>query len=342
MFRKTQWIPLIVAILALALTAGCASSSKKVSPVNVQALSEHTVAMVGELQFDLRRARTIYLTDFVFDDSSPAAEKYEEAWQEFEVVMKATVAYSMGLVNLSITPPAEGAVEVLADDLQALIEVIYARSLIQQVASDFPYDDVVQLVREQETYSAGLIQSQPAVDELARTMTQMIARVREIAELAREEIEAEIRMEHRGTLTFRRTISGRMETILAGLASIQQARSGDADAWTALLASDGEITRRMGADVKPTTKNLDKAEEIFLDRLGVIDLVRQRTEPSYQTFLTQRRELIDIEQDVMNALRRAQISVIVWSRVHRQFATGKSGGGFSFGSLSSLLFGFAV
>jgi hypothetical protein len=342
MNRKAHSIPQIVAILALALTVGCASSSKKASPVNVQALSEHTVAMVGELVFDLRRTRSIYLTEFVYDGSSPAEQQYEEAWQELEVVMKTIVAYSMGLVNLSIAPPAEGASQVLADDLQALIEVIYSRSLIQQVASDFPYDDVVQLVRDQETFSDGLIQSQPAVDELARTMTQMIAQVRELAELARDEIEAEIRLEHRGTLTFRRTISRRLDTILAGLASIEQARSGDTDGWTALFASDREITRRMGAEVKPTTKNLDNAEEIFLNRLRVIDLVRQRTEPSYETFLTQRRELIDIEPDVMNALRRAQISVIVWSRVHRQFATGKSGGGFSFGSLSALLIGYAL
>jgi hypothetical protein len=342
MFRKTHWIPQIVAILALALTAGCASSSKKASPVNVQALSEHTVAMVGELQFDLRRTRSIYLTDFVYDESSPAEEQYEEAWQEFEVVMKATVAYSMGLVNLSIAPPAEGANEVLADDLQALIEVIYSQSLIQQFATDFPYDDVLQLVRVQETYLDGLIHTQPAVDELARTMTQMIAQVRELAELAREEIETEIRTEHRGTLSFRRNSSQRLETILAGLASIEQTRAGDANAWTALLAADQDLTRRLGAQVELTTKNLDNAEEVFLNRLRVMDLIRQRTEPNYQAFLTQRRELIDIEQEVLNTLRRAQVSVIVWSRVHRQFATGKVGGGFSFGSLSSLLFGFAV
>ncbi len=341
MFRKTHWTPLIVAILALALTAGCASRSQKASQVNVQALSEHTVAMVGELQFDLRRARTIYLTDFVFDDSSPAAERYEAAWQEFEVVMKATVAYSMGLVNLSITPPAEGANQVLADELQALIDVIYAQPLIQQIDSDFPYDDILQTVRDQETFLDGLINTQPAVDELARTMTRMIALVRELTELAREEIEAEIRAEHRGTLTFRQTMNRRLETILAGLASVEQARSGDADAWTALLATDQEMSRRLGTQTKFTMKNLDIAEEFFLNRLRIIDLVRQRTESNYETFLTQRRELIDIEQDVMSTLRRAQISVVIWSRVHRQFASGKSGG-FSFGSLSSLLFGLAV
>jgi hypothetical protein len=341
MFRKTHGTPLIVAIITLALTAGCASNSKKASQVNVQALSEHTVAMVGELQFDLRQARTIYLTDFVYDDSSPAAEQYEEAWQEFEVVMKATVAYSMGLVNLSITPPAEGANQVLADDLQALIDLIYAQPLIQQFASDFSYDDVLQTVRDQETYLDGLIHTQPAVDELARTMTRMIARVREITELAREEIEAEIRADHRGTLTFRQTMNQRLETILAGLASIEQARSGDTIAWTALLATDQELSRRLGAKAEFTMKNLDNAEEFFLNRLRIIDLVRQRTASNYETFLTQRRELIEIEQDIMNTLRRAQISVVIWSRVHRQFASGKSGG-FSFGSLSSLLFGFAV
>jgi len=332
----------MVVILALALTAGCAGRSSKSKPVNVQALSEHTVAMVGELQFDLRRVRSIYLSDFVNDESSPAVEEYEAAWREFEVVMKATAAYSMSLVNLSISPPAEGAKLILANDLQALINVIYDQSLIQQSASDFAYDDVLQLVRAQETLVDALVYTQPAVDELARTMTRMIIRVQQLVELARVEVEMEIRTEHRGTLAFRRSVSQRLESILAGLESVEKSQSGDADAWTALLAEDGEIARRLGAQVKPTMKNLDNAEEIFLNRLRVVDLVRQRTEPDYQSFLKQRRELIEIEQTVTNTLRRAQVSVIIWSRVHGQIATGKGSGGFSFGALSSLLVGLAL
>jgi hypothetical protein len=342
MFRNAYWIPQMVAILALALAAGCASSSSKSKPVNVQALSEHTVAMVGELQFDLRRVRSVYLSDFVNDESSPAVDEYEAAWQEFEVVMKATVAYSMTLVNLSVSPPADGARQILANDLGALIDVIYAQSLIQQSASDFAYDDVLQLVRAQETFVDALFYTQPAVDELARTMTRMIVRVQELAELAREEVESEIRMEHRGTLAFRRSVSQRLESILAGLEFIEKSRSGDADAWTALLAADGEMSQRLGAQVKPTMKNLDNAEDILLNRLRVIDLVRERTESNYQTFLQQRRDLIEIEQTVTNTLRRAQISVIVWSRVHGQIATGEGSGGFSFGSLSAILVGYAL
>jgi hypothetical protein len=99
----------------------------------------------------------------------------------------------------------------------------------------------------------------------------------------------------------------------------------------------------MGAQVKPTMNNLDNAEEILLDRLRVIELVRQRTEPNYQSFLKQRRELIEIEQTVTATLRRAQVSVIVWRRVHGQIATGEGGGGgFSFGALSALLVGYAL
>ena len=342
MFRNAYWIPQMVAILALALAAGCAGNSSKSKPVNVQALSEHTVAMVGELQFDLRRIRSIYLSDYVNDESSPATEKYEAAWREFEIVMKATVAYSMSLVNLSIAPPAEGARQILANDLQALIDVIYAQSLIQQSASDFSYDDALQLIRAQETFVDALIYTQPAVDELARTMTRMIVRVQELSELARVEIETEIRAEHRGTLAFRRSVSQRLESILAGLESIEMSRSGDADAWTVLLAEDGDLSRRLGAEVSPTMKNLDTAEDIFLNRLRVIDLVRQRTEPNYQSFLKQRRELIEIEQAVTNTLRRAQVSVIVWNRVHGQIATGAGSGGFSFGALSALLVGVAL
>jgi len=305
-------------------------------------LSEHTVAMVGELQFDLRRVRSIYLSDFVNDESSPAVEEYEAAWREFEVVMKATVAYSMSLVNLAIAPPPEGAKQILANDLQALIDVIYAQSLIQQSASDFSFDEALQLIRAQETFVDALIYTQPAVDELARTMTRMIVRVQKLVELARVEVETEIRTEHKGTLAFRRSVSQRLESILAGLESVEKSQSGDADAWTALLAEDGEISRRLGAQVKPTMKNLDNAEEIFLNRLRVIDLVRQRTEPDYQSFLKQRRELIEIEQAVTNTLRRAQVSVIVWSRVHGQIGTGAGRGGFSFGALSALLVGYAL
>jgi hypothetical protein len=332
----------MVAILALALTTGCAGRSSKSTQVNVQALSEHTVAMVGELQFGLRRARSIYLSDFVNDESSPAIEEYEAAWQEFEVVMKATVAYSMSLVNLSIAPPAEGTKQILANDLQGLIDVIYAQSLIQQSASDFVYDNVLQRVRAQETFVDALIHTQPAVDELARTMTRMIVRVQELTELARAEVEMEIRTTHKGMLAFRQSVGQRLERILAGLESIEKSRSGDADAWTALLATDREMSLRLGAQVKPTMKNLDSAEEVFLDRLRVVDLVRQRTEPDYQSFLKQRRELVEIEQTVMTTLRRAQVSVIIWSRVHGQVATGKAGGGFSFGAISTLLIGYAL
>jgi hypothetical protein len=332
----------MVAILALLLIAGCAASSSKPMPVNAQALSEHTVAMVGELQFGVRRARSIYLSDFVNDESSPAIEEYEAAWQEFEVVMKATVAYSMSLVNLSIAPPAEGAKQILANDLQGLIDVIYAQSLIQQSASDFAYDDVLQRVRAQETFVDALVYTQPAIDELARTMMRMIARVQELSELARGEVETEIRATHKGMLAFRRSVGQRLESILAGLESIEKSRSGDVDAWTALLTADRETSLRLGAQAKPTMKNLDNAEDIFLDRLRVVDLVRQRTEPDYQSFLKQRRELIEIEQTVTTTLRRAQVSVIIWGRVHRQIATGENSGGFSFGAVSAVLLGYAL
>ena len=78
--------------------------------------------------------------------------------------------------------------------------------------------------------------------------------------------------------------------------------------------------------------------------LRVIDLVQQRTEPNYQSFLQQRRELIEIEETVTATLRRALVSVIVWGRMHGQIATGEgsSSGGFSFGALSALLVGYAL
>jgi len=135
-----------------------------------------------------------------------------------------------------------------------LIDVIYAQSLIQQSASDFAYDDVLQQVRAQETFVDALIFTQPAIDELGRTMTRMIARVQALVELARVEVESEIRTEHRGMLAFRRSVSQRLESILAGLESIEKSRSGDADAWTALLAADGEMSRRLGTQVNPTMK----------------------------------------------------------------------------------------
>ena len=50
-----------------------------------------------------------------------------------------------------------------------------------------------------------------------------------------------------------------------------------------------KMSRRLGAQVKSTMKNLDSAEDIFLDRLRVIDLIRQRTEPDYQSFPKQLR-----------------------------------------------------
>jgi hypothetical protein len=245
-------------------------------------------------------------------------------------------------VNLSIAPPAEGAKQIMANDLQGLIDVIYAQSLIQQSASDFAYDDVLQLVRAQETFVDALNSAQPAIEELARTMTRMIARVQELAELARAEVEMEIRTTHKGMLAFRGSVGQRLESILAGLESIEKSRSGDVDAWTALLAADREMSLRLGAQVEPTMKNLDNAEEVLLDRLRVVDLVRQRTEPDYQSFLQQRRELVEIEQTVITTLRRAQVSVIVWSRVHGQIATGQDTGGFSFGAISALLIGYAL
>lgn len=331
--------PFCGVVAGLAITAGCATPPKKLDGETMAPFAEQTLTMLGDTRFGLQDVSTILIRKYVEDGQSPRYEAFRESWSQVGTILRAVVTYSIEAVDLAQQSSGEESSAALAESLQRLVTTVRAQSAAEPHLKDFPYDDVIAAVGRQKEFMPALQAAQPAADDIARVVTRMLNQLQSRVDESAGEIEGEIAADHAAVLAARSRLLVRQSDIVTDLAVLDRVRAGDEAALDELLAKDAELRRRLAPRAEAATA--DRAEDVLVERLNRIDTVRQRIEPEFELYQAKLRELQDASRLTSDAIRRAEISTVLWSRSHRRFAAGKPSE-FNINNLTNTLLKYAL
>ena len=283
--RSTLNILALVALLSW--TIGCATQRQPPTDVQIDPFSEHTIAMAAELHLGLQQADALLTRKFSEDEDSPRFNAFVSTRDEVNQALRAIVLYSIEVVDLAESAPREGVTTILADFVETLA------SDIRQLPGAQPY----------------LVE-----DMLFQLSDNLVA--------ATIEIDGEIQVEHAAVLRHRSILVRRQARVLRQLELVDEARQGNESAWSELLGNDEELRTAVGARGARTTETLGKVESMLVRRLETISAISSNIEPGYELYLSRSRELQQQRAEGLEGARGARIAVVLWARVHRQFARG--------------------
>jgi len=319
-------LPAVLCCGLLTLPACVTTKARKPTQESTAPFAEQTVAMLGELQFGMQRANIILLQQYIEDSDSPRVDAYSKAWDEVTVVLRAIVAYSIQVVDLvdrSGKGNGDGAAR-LAGFIDNLYGILRTQPRASAYLEGVAVEELITAVRTQETLQEGLEAAEPAIETVVSIVSRMLLELRDKVELATGEINEKILAEHTAVLEYRAYLRSRQSEIINVLRRVDQARLGEAGAPAGLLAESPLLQARFSSLADTGPAGLERLEAGLIERLAEIDMLRQRIEPDFRLFQEQQKELRNVKDVAFDGLRRAQISVVLWSRAHRAFATGES------------------
>jgi hypothetical protein len=99
-------------------------------------------------------------------------------------------------------------------------------------------------------------------------------------------------------------------------------RLGNGAALDSLRAEDPEVAEALAAGKRPGAAALDAVEKRLLSRFETIGVLRAEIEKQFEAYQASQQEMVSIRNQALEAARLGRITLILWTRSHRNLATG--------------------
>lgn len=326
-FKAVSGLMIAVVILFF---SGCATAKKTSDTVtepfkskqhiNLAPFAEQLATLVGDIQFGLVTKNPIYMLRFM---DTPELVEYQDKFQQFRVDAGKILAYSARTITLAqshMTAPEK--VEALADYIDKLRRREKRPENAESAISPEKFDKVLNNVRRQENLLDAMRAAQPLVEEVSRNMRAYIDELDNAQEQAEEALGQRIKAEHKDVLDYSVTLKNRGSDTLQRLQNLHQYRSGDAEALEKVLQNDPELQGIIKKGAAANYKDLKKAENKLTERLELLNTQFKLLSTQLEYYVKQKNELNEFVELSDNALRKAKLAILLWTRVHRLMAAG--------------------
>jgi hypothetical protein len=320
-----------LACMALAaLVVGCAqfqkASDTATKPfkstrlIDLGPFADHLMAMVGDVQFGLNRARAAHILPYA---DGPEIERYRRMWDELQKNLSKMLAYSARVVSVSESPlnGPEQAAE-LARVIESLRPLEAGSTAAQFGMTDQDIRRTMVTIRYQQSLLDALAAAQPLVDQTAKYLREAIDELKEVQDQVEVVIEKKIVAAHTVPLTYRKTLQQRQSDVIRLLQRLDDFRRGDRNALAAMVNSDAELRTLLPKAAAPSSKQQGKIEAVLTDRLAAIASQQQLLEGMLTAYHTEKKELGQLADISDESLRKAKLAVLLWARAHRRLANG--------------------
>jgi hypothetical protein len=309
-----------LALLAAQLLTGC-SAFQSHQKLDAGPFAENTVSMAGETQRYNRPPQWIYLNEF---RTRPAVEAARQQAVVLRDLLRGIALYSTQVVALHESNLAEK--KKVAEFAGFIDEVsrpgILAKSTVEIGLDDAAYRSTLADVRSKPTLREALGAAQPLVTAVGQYANRLFDRADESVANAGEDLKEQIDQKFRTVLDDVRDIDAVQMRLTKSFALLHDVRSGTHAALAPLLEIDPELREWCKADGDPSMANLDAAEGHVVAQLGHVKQVRDQLEPQFLLYKEHQKELEALRLQTEEMLRLGRMTLLVWTRSHRNLAAG--------------------
>jgi hypothetical protein len=302
------------------LAAGCATfkASKR---LDVGPFAENTVGMIGEVQRVTTPVSWAHLKKY---DGLPSVQEVRRAYQPARVLLRGVALYSTQVVSVYESDLAEPRkVEELSRYLDGEVR---ARLAVNPSAELFltqtELDAAVSRVKSATSFMGALGEAQPVVSAALSYGNWLYDSLDVKIQFAAADLDARIEQEFAPVKEQMETLTGLQLGATREYTLLARYRLGNNAALDSLRAEDPEVAEVLPAGKRPGAASLDAVEKRLLSRFETIGVLRAEIEKQFEAYQASQQEMVSIRNQALEAARLGRITLILWTRSHRNLATG--------------------
>ena len=319
-FHK-RWSVLLVILVFSAgmLLPGC-SKFKSHKRMDLTPFAENMIEMAADIQYGLAQEEVIYLRKYM---NMPDKGNLNIYLEKIRTVMRGSIAYSIEVVTLSSSTLTQSeqciALAAYLDDLLRPVLEAPAPPLHFSVAD---LDTILMETRQQTGLLDALGKTQPIVNEIARSMSEILDDANLAVNDANKTINEAIDEDNKVLLEGMRLIRNYQMNAIISVEYIAKYRRGDPEAFDTLLQMQPSLREVVSSTSNPTREDLIAVEQRLIFLMKTLSDIRSHMTPDLELYWKQQAELEDLTKAYKSALRKAQVAMIAWSRAHQRLAAG--------------------
>ena len=311
---------LAVLTLAASILGGCAAfrSSKR---LDVGPFAENTVEMIGEVQRATKPVVWTYLKKY---DDLPSVHEIRGAARPAWTLMRGVVLYSTQLVSIheSDLPDARNTDELASYLEEAVRGRIKSESGARLFLTSGALDTAVANVRRAPSFMAALGAAQPVVSAALAYGNSLFDTLDVEIDQAAADIDTRIESEFAPVKEQMAALTGLQLRGTRSYSLLSAYRYGSDAALDSLRSIDPQSADALPAGKRPTAASLDAAEKRIVAQLETTIQLRSHLAEQFDTYKAEQQELDQLRIQAREASRLGRITLILWSRSHRNLAAG--------------------
>jgi hypothetical protein len=305
--------------LLLCLT-GC-STFKKSQRLDLKPFAEYTVNLASDIEFGMTRgAKVHYLMDYRDD---PEVKAHNEQWDYVRQLVRAIVAYSVEITTLSGSQLNETEKNhqfaLFLDRLVRPAIVEYPDAIRISAAG---LDSITADARSQTDFLGALGSAQPVIDEIARLAELIFDDLQDSLDDVADHLLARIEEDNADVNFVRQRLKMGQARYVQSIILLGRIRAGEENLWPELLATEPQLRDYIPTDREPNREDIQRVEDrLFFAMEKIVDW-KEQFAPDMAYYRNQVSELDDLYKNAMMHLKKSRVTVMVWSRAHRDLASG--------------------
>jgi hypothetical protein len=210
----------------------------------------------------------------------------------------------------------------LAEFLDKMTRPVLRKYPIVFYFNEADLDTFLMEVRQQKNLIDGLSKTQPWVDELSRVADMVFDQVNDDLDNVALYMVGKIDSANAEFVMYHKLMQQLQNLSFQCLVHLGEYRRGDPAGLEKMYALDPTLKNLAKSDKTLTTKEMQAIEDRLLFKIEKARDFKEQLAPDLEIYKNQQKELDDLYLNAKRQLRKARITVIVWSRTHRDLAQG--------------------
>lgn len=308
------------AVLALAGTLSACANLQSHRRIDLAPFAEQTIEIAGDINYELGDIKAVYLLPY---NDLPEVQALREKWGRVARILRGMVAYSVEVVTISESRLSEPErVQAYADYLEELLGPVLQKPVPPLHLEQSRFDEILAGVREREKLLDAIGSAQPLVDEIARLMEEFLQALKLENTQAMVAVREAVDADHGRTWEAYRSLKAVQMEALESAGWLRRHRLGEPAALDSLFANEPALVPFESLREKDPAEFELVIEKRIFDKLDAMAKTMEQLEPELEIYWKQMIELGEVINQTDRTLRKVRVVTLVWSRAHRQLASG--------------------
>jgi len=316
-----KWIKHFLLFSFLISTAiGCASF-KSQQRLDLSPFANSMISVAGDIQYSLFQHRLVTVRKIA---TGPEVQKFGLHVEKLRRVIRGIIAYSIEIVTVAESNKSGKEKSIaLANYLESLRQPISEKPIQEFHFTVEQLDTIIMNARSKKNFLDALGTAQPLIDEVARATGELTEESKTQLDVAYQEIYKDWNQEYSGAIWATNVIKkNQLRQLLALYHAGQYVRRGNQSSLDSFYVYDAVSRKIYPEGHQLDAEDILEIEKRLYNHLTVIQDLKGLFQQDIIDYEEGLLELDNVKRAYNDALRKARMAILMWSRAHLQLSRG--------------------